>query len=62
MDALETTRIKREGDFELEEFDSRDQPEGFLPPVEYEVPKGFERAEWENLTNVLITRYYNSQG
>jgi hypothetical protein len=35
-------------------------PEGLLPSLEIEVPQGFEREEWEKLTEVIITFIYNS--
>jgi hypothetical protein len=42
------------------ESDYPDGPEGLLPLLELDVPQGFERDEWEQLTEVLITFLYNS--
>jgi hypothetical protein len=35
-------------------------PEGLLPSLEIEVPQGFERDEWEELTEVITTVINNS--
>jgi hypothetical protein len=36
-----------------------DSPEGLLPHLKVEVPLGFEREEWEKLTEVINTVIYN---
>jgi hypothetical protein len=37
-----------------------DFPEGLLPSPEIEIPLGFAREEWEELTDVITTVIYNS--
>jgi hypothetical protein len=37
-----------------------DGPTGLAPPLLIEVPLGFERDEWEKLTEVIITLNNNS--
>jgi hypothetical protein len=54
---MEPKTIKQEL---AEETDFPNSPEGLLAELKVEIPNGFNRAEWLQLTEVIITACYHS--
>lgn len=48
------------GFIKKEDIEGEYEPEGFIERTPASIPQGFSATEWEELTKVFITCYYNS--